>query len=168
MCIGLLVWLEWNGWWKLMIEAWWYTIVIVGVGVFWNAFAWHHMCGVLVALLEVAVVGTQNRQDAFPTWDSSKECVTDASFMFLNYSIVVRNIISFPSTWGNDLIWLLFWDMGWFNHQLLNHPASFGKSSSLKVYRRDVWVPWRWFPIVRRCPVVEILQSWISFGNLSP
>ena len=50
---------------------------------------------------------------------------------FLNYSIVVRNIISFPSTWGNDLIWLLFWDMGWFNHQLLNHPASFGKSSSL-------------------------------------
>lgn len=132
MCIGLLVWFEWNGWWKHMIEAWWYTIVIVGVGVFWNAFAWHHMCCVLVALLEVAVVGTQNRQDALPIWDSSKECVTDASFMFLNYSIVVRNIISFPSTWGNDLIWLLFWDMGWFNHQLLNHPASFGKSSPLR------------------------------------
>ena len=53
--------------------------------------------------------------------------------------------------------------MGWFNHQLLNHPASFGKSSSLG------GIPTRCLSSLEMVSDQDgDVQSWISFGNLSP
>ena len=53
----------------------------------------------------------------------------------------------FIPTWGNDPIWLIFFQMGWFNHHLENfplvYPCSFSTLVTQEVIKCRACYPWQ-------------------------